>query len=603
MGIKAEELGLVKRGEITMSYDETTMQQEREAEKLCRWAAARAGMIVVAPGIGTMALIANEIYMIIRIGRVYGTEISQAAAFGFVASLGAAFVGQTLTTLIPFAPMQVSVGVSVTYAVGKAAQAWIKAGKPSDLASIREKFTNAKKAAKTNWRNFVSHPAKDVPLGDETVNIPLLTQGVGTTTEEREQQSRKDESGRERLRRLASLREEVTKRIAKLPLGHEIAESALDYIFNDPHVKQVMDAIQNPRPLRVVFVGRTGAGKSSVINALAGKYLAEVSDPAPGQQKAEKYNIYDGDRVLFEVVDTRGIADAKADAEAELENSMNGFQPDIMMLAIPMTDRSHVDEDLHSVNQIHKKYFKGALPLVVLLTKADQMAPPQESIDDERKQVNIRAFRERITGMIQAEGMKPLAILPVCSYIDWSDDRQDMKYDARYNIGALQQLICENVSLDAALQLAFEGKIEFAVRLVAQKLVHACAALAASIGANPLPVADIAVLTSLQVIMVTTVAYLGGRDLDEKGIREFITGLGFHLPAAVALRELARVLTPFFGGVMSGAIAAGGTYAIGVSAIAYYVDGKPQSALMDIFKAAQVWVGEKVKKEGLGFFK
>jgi uncharacterized protein (DUF697 family) len=231
------------------------------------------------------------------------------------------------------------------------------------------------------------------------------------------------------------------------------------------------------------------------------------------------------------------------------------------------------------------------------------MAPPQESIESARKQANIRAYSDRISGMIRAEGMQPLSILPVCSYIDWSDDRQNMTYDRRYNIGQLQQVICENVSLDAALQLAFEGKMEFAVRMVAERLVNACAALAGSIGVNPLPVADIMVLTSLQVIMVTAVAYLGGRELDEKGVREFIAGLGFQIPAALALRELARVLAPFFGGVVSGAIAAGGTYAIGITALAYYVDGKPQSALADIFKKAQEWAREKVEKEGLGFFK
>ena len=64
---------------------------------------------------------------------------------------------------------------------------------------------------------------------------------------------------------------------------------------------------------------------------------------------------------------------------------------------------------------------------------------------------------------------------------------------------------------------------------------------------------------------------------------------------------MARVLAPVFGGVVSGSIAAGGTYAIGVSAIAYYVDGKPKSALVNIFKAAQEWVSEKIKRDGLRF--
>ena len=586
-----------------MNDDDKMIQQDRAAENLCRWAAARAGVIVVAPGIGTMALIANEIYMIIRIGRAYGTEISQAAAFGFVASLGAAFIGQTLATLIPLAPMQVPVGVSVTYAVGKAAQAWIKAGTPSDLASIRQIFANARKSAKTNWRNFISHPDKEVPLGDESATIPLLAQGIGEENVPKYGNGyQKAESGRERLQRLAGLKEEVTRRIAKLPFGHEIIGPALDYIFNDPHIRQVTDAIQNPRPLRIVFVGRTGAGKSSVINALAGKYLAKISDPVPGQQCAEKHRIFDGDRILFEVVDTRGIADSEAGAEAELEKAFTGFQPDIMMLVIPMTDRSHMDEDIRAVKQIHKKYFKGAIPFIALLTKADQMAPPQEKIDENRKQANIHAFSARIAGMIQDEGLTPIAILPVCSYIDWSEDKQAMAYDGRYNIDQLQRLICENVALEAALQLAVEGKIRFAARMVAERLVHACAALAGTIGGNPLPVADITVLTSLQVIMVTAVAYLGGRDLDEKGVREFITGLGFHIPAALALRELARVLAPFFGGVISGAVAAGGTYAIGLSAVAYYIDEKPQSALADIFKEAQAWVGKKVQKEGVDFF-
>lgn len=96
---------------------------EWEAEKICRWGAARAGVIVVAPLVGTMALMANEVYMIMRLGELRGVKLEESAVLGLLTSLGATFVGQTLVTLIPIAPIQVPVGVSVTYAVGKAANA------------------------------------------------------------------------------------------------------------------------------------------------------------------------------------------------------------------------------------------------------------------------------------------------------------------------------------------------------------------------------------------------------------------------------------------------------------------------------------------------
>ena len=84
---------------------------------MCRWAAARAGVIVVAPLLGTMALIANDVYLVIKLGSVYEEEIGEKAAVSLLSSLGAYFVGSTLTTLIPFAPLQIPVAVGTTYAL------------------------------------------------------------------------------------------------------------------------------------------------------------------------------------------------------------------------------------------------------------------------------------------------------------------------------------------------------------------------------------------------------------------------------------------------------------------------------------------------------
>ena len=152
----------VKIGEII-----DDRMREEEAESLCRWAAARAGVIVVAPLLGTMSLVANEIYLIIKLGTVYGEQISEQAAVSVLGSLGAYFVGSTLTTLIPFPPMQIPVAVGTTYALGRVVTEWLKAGKPKDMSPFKKVYDDAMNMAKKNIDIFKDNPRKDEPLGDE----------------------------------------------------------------------------------------------------------------------------------------------------------------------------------------------------------------------------------------------------------------------------------------------------------------------------------------------------------------------------------------------------------------------------------------------------
>lgn len=147
--------------------------RDEEAESLCRWAAARAGVIVVAPLVGTMSLIANEVYMIIKIGKVYDEELSEQMAVSILGSLGAYFVGSTLTTLIPFAPLQIPVAVGTTYALGRVVTEWLKAGKPKDMTPLKNVYEDAFASAKKNIDLFRQNPQKDTPLGDENKHYKI----------------------------------------------------------------------------------------------------------------------------------------------------------------------------------------------------------------------------------------------------------------------------------------------------------------------------------------------------------------------------------------------------------------------------------------------
>lgn len=157
---------------IVMSAEEI----DQEVESLCRWAAGRAGVIVAVPILGQMALAANEIYLIKRIGDLYNIKFDEAASCAFVSALGGTFVGQSLATIIPFPPLQIPIGMGVTYAVGKTANAWMKDGMP-DFNEFKDKykdiFEQAKEEAKSMIPIFKSNPNKDKPLGDEEKDFKI----------------------------------------------------------------------------------------------------------------------------------------------------------------------------------------------------------------------------------------------------------------------------------------------------------------------------------------------------------------------------------------------------------------------------------------------
>jgi uncharacterized protein (DUF697 family) len=133
-------------------------------------------------------------------------------------------------------------------------------------------------------------------------------------------------------------------------------------------------------------------------------------------------------------------------------------------------------------------------------------------------------------------------------------------------------------------ELPNESKIEMirisrdreAQHHVAQMLVKSATAICTAIGAQPIPLADMPVLTSLQVMMVSGIMYISGRERSLRAATEFITALGANVGAGMILREGARAILKFFpgwGNVVCGMVAGAGTYAIGRAAIAFFIGG------------------------------
>ena len=111
---------------------------------------------------------------------------------------------------------------------------------------------------------------------------------------------------------------------------------------------------------------------------------------------------------------------------------------------------------------------------------------------------------------------------------------------------------------------------------VAQMLIKSTTAICAAVGAQPIPLADMPILTALQVLMVSGIMYISGRERSVRAATEFITALGANVGAGMLLREGARAVLKFFpgwGNVVCGMVAGAGTYAIGRAATAYFLEG------------------------------
>ena len=96
---------------------------------------------------------------------------------------------------------------------------------------------------------------------------------------------------------------------------------------------------------------------------------------------------------------------------------------------------------------------------------------------------------------------------------------------------------------------------------VAQVLVKSTTAICAAIGAQPIPLADLPILTTLQLVMVSGIMYLSGRERSLRAATEFMGALGANVGAGMLLREGTRALLKFFpgwGNVVCGMVAGRG---------------------------------------------
>ncbi len=140
----------------------------------------------------------------------------------------------------------------------------------------------------------------------------------------------------------------------------------------------------------------------------------------------------------------------------------------------------------------------------------------------------------------------------------------------------LMSLLARELPNEARVEMIRLSRDRAAQEEIAQVLVKSTSAICTAVGAQPIPLADLPILTTLQLVMVSGIMYIAGRERSLRGATEFVAALGVNVGAGMVMREGARAVLKFFpgwGNVVCGMVAGAGTYALGRSATAYFLEG------------------------------
>jgi uncharacterized protein len=318
------------------------------------------------------------------------------------------------------------------------------------------------------------------------------------------------------------------------------------------------------RPPRFLFAGSSAMPLKQVIAALFGSDHPTGTRDVPVRTR-HWHDISLPDRGTIRILDARG---ADASAAIHIQDELKYQAADIIFFL----DDGEVaaGREKQSLNGLlshpawNEMPERGAKIIEIILPSPTEGGPPS--------QTNLVPFQLQSAPESNAAATGPfLAILRLVPPGDHpgvelpeAESRQ------------LMSILARELPNQARMEMIRISRNREAQHEVAQLLIKSTTAVCAAIGAQPIPLADLPILTSLQVMMISGIMYVSGRERSLRAATQFVGALGANVGAAMLLREGTRAVLKFFpgwGNVICGLVAGSGTYAIGRAATVFFIDG------------------------------
>lgn len=415
-----------------------------------------------------------------------------------------------------------------------------------------------------------------------------------------------------------NLREDIDEIVEMVPGDSDVENMLVDTVLGEA-LRETEELVEESRPPRIYVFGRSGAGKSSLINALANRSVANVGAVKPETTESQLYHIEFPERYSsWDIVDSRGLFESAApdggvpeDTVQFMRQDLEEYKPDILIHVLTPDQARAGEEDFETVRELREELGDLFPPVIYCLNKTDQLGdigqwPPEEHealagdiketldfIADVTRKVDensIRPFDEnRPLHGYQFDSEEYIGIVPV--HLQTKENY--------WNVEQLSWLIGDFLPNDARLQFMQAQRREELMRSMSRDLTKRFSFFGGGIGAAPTSVVDIAPLTAMQLLLVAVIGGFSCEEIERETVEDYVTSMGGTTAAAFGFRGLARGLIQFvpgYGQAISGAVAGGGTYAVGRSAEKFFFDDEVQKPSV-FFGQGKEFITEKLNKD------
>lgn len=315
--------------------------------------------------------------------------------------------------------------------------------------------------------------------------------------------------------------------------------------------------------LNVLIVGKTGVGKSTLINTVFGSDVAKTGSGKPVTQEIQRIDV----NRCFTIYDTKGLE--MKDFETTFENIKNfldenakkdaNSQINIVWFCIAEPGRRIEEGEKRLFNLFKEKSYTT----IVAITKSQQ-----------DKDENGHKFSDIVKEEFQISDV----IMQRVRAMEVEDDDGDVK-----KIIGIDELIKKTYDkLPEASKQAFAREQQYNKKIkeeAALEIINKYSMTASAIAATPIPFSDIALLLPTQVAMITHITSVYGFDVSPEGIAKLTgsfvvaAGIGFATRAVVGnMLKLIPVVGQIAGLSFNALVAGSVTRLIGNAYLAFLND-------------------------------